>query len=336
MVSKISTPKNKAKQSTPLGPKHTPTKVQTQFHANPEAKHQAIKARVEKKGISFPHFQYKTTQQKPTPPTEMQDSFTPSKVQAQATLAKDGAGSTTTQTKAQDSFSPSKVKNKDLNASRPEFVNKAQEVAYVEELNIRANELGVAHILDEAMNKAGDKLHAHFSTKIPSQESLERTAEAKALLDEKNIGYTTHTLARVLQDGQAITLMKALKEFCENRADSSTFLAYDHRFDPRRKKFYNQFNFFRLNSATKQAVQIPLSPPNPRRAHQPKKLKARTVISNDAQKLNRRLQSGNFEILHTDSGQPITTNALYQQAQFPQTLADTSKSLVDQFNSMEI
>ncbi len=307
MVSKILNSKNTAKQSTPLGPKHSKQKTQTQFHLNPTAKHQAVKDYVEGEGDAFPHFQYPAQAGKSLPTAQ-----------------------------AQDCFSPSKVKNKDLNASKPKFVSKAEEAAYVEQLNTRAKELGVAHILDEAMNKAGDKLHATFSTKIPSQESLERTAEAMALLDQKNIGYNTHTLARVLQDGQAITLMKALKEFCENRADSSTFLAYDHRFDPNKKKFYNQFNFFRLNSATKQAIQIPLSPPNPKHAHQPKKLKARTVIANHGHQLNNRLKSGKFEILHTEAGQPITTNALYQQARIPQDQNQTSKNLADQFTKMNL
>lgn len=271
------------------------------FFTDPQNKYQTVKAEIKNSdNLEIPHFTY-----------------SPSGKPAQAI---DGA----------NVLSPSQEVNRNLNDSKPKFINDkndVQKMAYIAQLKTEAQKLNIASILNEAMNPKS-RLHSAYSTAIPSLESLRYAAKAKQLAEQKKVVLTTHSLARVLQDGEALTLIKGIKEFCESRPGSKTFLAYDHRKNLKTNYCYNQLHLFRPNSATKSAIQIPLSPSLPAKSAPripllssstsdklglPKvALKARTVIGNTLVNFDRKLQNGSFSILHTDQGVPINTNALYQ------------------------
>jgi hypothetical protein len=256
------------------------------FFTDAKNKYQTVKAEIKKRSgdLEIPHFSYSP---KRTP-----------------VLPGNGG----------DVFTPTRKMNRNLNDSKPNFSNDkndARKMAYIAKLKAEARKLKITPILDEAMS-AKSRLHGSYSTNIPSMESLQYTAKARELALQKKIVFTNHSLARVLQDGEALTLIKAIKEFCENHPRSKTFLAYDQRKNLKTKKYYNQLHLFRPNSATKSAIQIPLSPPAPQAFNRPKGLKARTIIANTFENFDRKLKNGAFVILHTDEGMPINTNTLYQ------------------------
>ncbi|WP_373531926.1 hypothetical protein [Vampirovibrio sp.] len=219
-----------------------------------------------------------------------------------------------------DSFTPTKITNQNLNASKPIFSTTAEEAAYITDLKAKAQALNLDSVLEEAMKVPVSKknrklqLHTDDSTRVPSLKSLQYTAKVRDFGLQNNIEVSEHSLTRALQDGVALTFLKALKEFCHDSPDSKTVLVYDQRPDKRSGsgKVRNQLHLFRPSSATKKGVCIPLSPPNPQNVHLPKALKAKTVIAEDIAKLDKGFQNGSFVVLHTDDGLPINTNALYR------------------------
>ncbi|WMU93365.1 hypothetical protein EMOOHJMP_00172 [Microcystis phage MaAM05] len=222
--------------------------------------------------------------------------------------------------------------NRNLKKLTSASANEKDRASRLMQLRAKANQSDIsaqqpiAKALNEALQSITEERESAQPSKspllTPTLESLKCTIALRDLLQTfGTLSFTHHAFARTLLRGEAITCLKASKEFLNNSKDSKTYLVFDRGINElatvqnKQTTEYHQLNLLRDNSATKQKVLIPLAPDEDQ-------LVAKTVVAKHT------INPRRYVVVADHLGKPITTLKQYQdELEHIKELSSCSKKL---------